>query len=199
MVARRDSGVNRFDDLKGKRVNIGNPGSGQRATMELVMGAKGWTKADFQLVEELPASQQSLALCHDRVQAMVYTVGHPNASVGQAAGLCDAVIVDVSGAAIDRLVSENAYYAYATIPGGMYSGNPNSVATFGVLATVVTSAEMDADLIYSVVKAVFDNLPRLRKLHPAFGGLQPSNMIQDGLSAPFHEGAVRYFKEAGLM
>ncbi len=199
VVARRDSGIRMFEDLKGKRVNIGNPGSGQRATMEVVMQAEGWTKSVFSLANDLPASQQSLALCHDRVQAMVYTVGHPNASVGQAAGLCNAIIVEVKGPAIDRLVDENPFYSYTEIPGGIYSGNPDPVVTFGVKATVVASARLDADTVYTVVKTVFDNLDRFRKMHPAFGALEPAGMIKDGLSAPLHKGAVRYYLERGLM
>ena len=149
VVARRDSGIKTFEDLKGKRVNIGNPGSGQRATMEVVMEAMGWDKGVFSLANELPASQQSLALCHDRVQAMVYSVGHPNASVGQAAGLCDAIIVEVKGPAIDKLVADNPFYAYTQVAGGIYVGNPEPVKTFGVKATVVSSASVDADTIYA--------------------------------------------------
>jgi TRAP transporter TAXI family solute receptor len=198
VVARRDSGILSFDDLEGMRVNIGNPGSGQRATMETVMAAKGWDKSVFALANELPASQQSLALCHDRVQAMVYTVGHPNASVAQAAGLCDARIVEVSGPEIDKLVAENPYYAYTEVPGGIYPGNPEPVVTFGVKATVVSSAKVDEATIYAVVKAVFDNLSDMKKMHPAFGNLQPEDMISDGLSAPLHDGASRYFSETGL-
>ena len=109
------------------------------------MEAKGWDKSVFSLANELPASQQSLALCHNRVQAMVYTVGHPNASVGQAAGLCDAVIVEVQDPTIDKLVEDNPFYAYTVVPGGIYNGNPDPVTTFGVKATVVTSARVDAD------------------------------------------------------
>ena len=199
VVARRDSEIRTFDDLQGKRVNIGNPGSGQRATMEVVMEAKGWDKSVFSLANELPASQQSLALCHDRVQAMVYSVGHPNASVGQAAGLCDAIIVEVKGPAIDKLVDENPFYAYTQIAGGIYVGNLDPVTTFGVKATVVSSAAVDADTIYSIVKAVFDDLDKFKKMHPAFGNLEPERMIRDGLSAPLHEGAERYFREQGLM
>lgn len=199
VVARDDAAIQHFDDLKGKRVNIGNPGSGQRATMEVVMAAKGWTKNDFVLAEELPAEQQSFALCHGRVQAMVYTVGHPNASIGQAAGLCGAIIVEVTGETIDKLVAENPYYAYTTIPGGMYEGNPEGVTTFGVKATVVSSSDVDSDLIYAVVKAVFDNLEDLRRMHPAFGLLDARSMAHDGLSAPLHEGAARYFREKGLL
>ncbi len=199
VVARQDAGIRMFRDLKGKRVNIGNPGSGQRATMEVVMQAEGWTKSVFSLANDLPASQQSLALCHDRVQAMVYTVGHPNASVGQATGLCNAVIVEVKSPAIDKLVEDNPFYAYTEIPGGIYSGNPDPVVTFGVKATVVASAKLDADTVYTVVKTVFENLNRFKKMHPAFGGLEAGGMVKDGLSAPLHEGALRYYKERGLM
>ena len=199
VVARRDAGINSLDDLQGKRVNIGNPGSGQRGTMEVVMAAKGWDKSVFSLANELPASQQSLALCHDRVQAMVYTVGHPNASVGQAAGLCDAIIVAVKGPAIDQLVAEHPFYAYTEIPGGIYSGNPEAVSTFGVKATVVSSAQVDAEIIYTIVKTVFENLDDFKKIHPAFSGLSPEHMVRDGLSAPLHEGARRYYQEKGLL
>jgi len=199
VVARRDSEIESLDDLKGKRVNVGNPGSGQRATMEVVMAALGWTTDDFALVESLPADQQSLALCHDRVQAIVYTVGHPNASIGKAIGLCDALIVEVGGPAIDKLVAERPYYAYTEIPGGIYNGNDESVKTFGVKATVVASADLDADTAYAIVKTVFENLDRFRGMHPAFGTLEAKPMVTDGLTAPLHEGAVRYYKEKGLM
>jgi hypothetical protein len=199
LVARADAGIKAFDDLKGKRVNIGNPGSGQRATMEVVMAEKGWDKRVFALANELPASQQSLALCHDRVQAMVYTVGHPNPSVEQAARLCQARIIEVKDADIDRLVETNPYYTYTQVPGGIYMGNPEPVTTFGVVATVVASAKMDADTAYAIVGAVFDNLEEFKKLHPAFSTLDAKSMARDGLSAPLHEGALRYYKEKGLL
>lgn len=199
IVARRESGVRRLQDLAGRRVNVGNPGSGQRATMDVVMQAMGWTLKVFSLANDLPASQQSLALCHDRVDAMVYTVGHPNPSVGQAAGLCDSVIVEVKGPEIDKLVAENPFYAYTEVPGGIYVGNPQPVATFGVKATVVSSAGVDADTVYTVVKTVFENLEAFKKMHPAFGTLEPGRMVRDGLSAPLHEGALRYYREAGLL
>ncbi len=198
VVARRDAGFQKLDDLKGGRVNLGNPGSGQRATMAVVMAAKGWSEDDFLLAEALPASQQSLALCHGRIQAMVYTVGHPNASIAKATGLCDAVILEVKDKAIDRLVAENPFYAYTEVPGGVYPGNPDPVTTFGVKATVVSTAEVDPEVVYEVVKAVFDDLDAFRQAHPAFGTLTASAMAKDALSAPLHDGALRYFKESGL-
>ena len=199
VVARRDANINTFDDLEGKRVNIGNPGSGQRGTMEVLMAAKGWDQSIFSLANALPASQQSLALCHNRVQAMVYVVGHPNPSVAQAVRLCQAVIVPVTGPAVDKLLSENPFYARIQVPGGIYPGNPEPVPTFGVKATVVASTKLDPDIVYTIVKTVFENLDEMKKLHPAFRTLDKTKMVSDGLSAPLHEGAIRYYQEQGLL
>ncbi len=199
LVVRRDAGISDLDGAEGRRINIGNPGSGQRATMEVVMKAMGWTKKNFQLVEELKASEQSFALCNNRIQAMVYTVGHPNESVSKAVRLCNATIAPVKNAQIDKLVADNLYYTYTSIPGGLYPGIDNPVRTFGVKATVVASADMSEETAYQIVKAIFDNLDRYRKLHPALNVLRPEQMIKDGISAPLHDGAVKYFMERGLM
>ena len=199
IVARADSGIKTFDDLKGKRVNIGNPGSGSRDTMEIVMNAKGWTLDDFALASELKPAEQSQALCDNKIDAMLYVVGHPSGSIQEAVSSCDSVLVEVAGPEIDKLVADNPYYRVATIPGGMYRGNPDDVQTFGVGATFVSSTATDADVVYNVVKAVFENFDDFKKLHPAFAILKKEEMVKDGLSAPLHDGAVKYFKEAGLM
>ena len=199
VVARKDSGVTDFMQLKGKRVNIGNPGSGQRGTMEVLMGALGWTKDDFKLASELKSSEQSKALCDNKVDAMVFTVGHPSGSIKEASTSCDSVLVNVTGPAVDKLVSDNDYYRTATVPGGMYRGTDTDTQTFGVGATFVTSAKVPEEVIYQVVKAVFENFDDFKKLHPAFANLKKEEMIKDGLSAPLHKGAAKYYKEAGLM
>ena len=199
VVARADSGIRNFGDLKGKRVNVGNPGSGQRGTMEVLMEASGWKMSDFALASELKSSEQSMALCDNKIDAMVFTVGHPSGSITEATTSCDSVLVNVTGSAVDKLVAENDFYRTATIPGGMYNGNPNDIKTFGVGATFVTSTRTPANVIYQVVKAVFENFDTFRKYHPAFRILDKRQMIKDGLSAPLHAGAVKYYKEAGLM
>ena len=199
VVARADAGIKNFQDLKGKRVNIGNPGSGQRSTMDVVMTALGWTKDDFKLASELKPAEQSAALCDNKVDAIIYTVGHPNGSIQEASTSCDSVLVNVTGPEIDKLVADNAYYRKATIPGGMYRGSDADCQTFGVGATFVSSAKVPEDVIYNVVKAVFENFDEFQKLHPAFVVLKKEEMIKDGLSAPLHDGAVKYYKEAGLM
>ena len=199
VVARADAGIKSFDDLKGKRVNVGNPGSGQRGTIEVLMKEYGWTMDDFELASELKASEQSKALCDNKIDAMVYVVGHPSGSIKEATTSCDSVIVNVAGKEVNKLVADNPFYRTATIPGGMYSGSPEDVQTFGVGATFVSSTKVSDDLIYNVVKAVFENFETFKKLHPAFANLKKEEMVKDGLSAPLHPGAVKYYKEAGLM
>jgi TRAP transporter TAXI family solute receptor len=199
VVARTDSGIKNFQDLKGKRVNIGDPGSGQRATTEVVIAKYGWTIEDFKLASELKAAEQSSALCDNKVDAIVYVVGHPNGSIKEATTACDAVVVNVTGKEIDEIIADNPYYRTAVIPAGMYRGSDVDTKTFGVGATFVSSAKVPADTIYQVVKAVFENFDDFKKLHPAFANLKKEEMIKDGLSAPLHDGAIKYYKEAGLM
>jgi TRAP transporter TAXI family solute receptor len=199
VIARNDAGIETFDDLKGKRVNVGNPGSGQLATMEVVLAAKGWTMADFALASELKPAEQAAALGDNKVDAIVYTVGNPNGSIQEAVSTVEAHLVPVTGPEIDKLISENPYYAKAVIPGGMYPGTPDDVETFGVKATFVTSADVPDEVVYEVVKAVFDNFDRFKKLHPAFENLKEEEMIKDGLSAPLHPGAIKYYTERGWM
>ncbi|MCU7796261.1 MAG: TAXI family TRAP transporter solute-binding subunit [Candidatus Thiodiazotropha sp. (ex Semelilucina semeliformis)] len=198
VMARDDSGIKTFKDLQGKRVNIGNPGSGQRGTMEVLMQKLGWTKASFKLAAELKATEQARALCDNKIDAMIYTVGHPNASIKEAATACDAHLVPVDGPVVEALIDANPYYATATVPGGMYRGSDGDTQTFGVKATLVTSSKVDENVVYELVKVVFENLDNFRELHPAFKHLQAADMLK-GNSAPFHPGALKYYKEAGLL
>ena len=199
VVARADAGITNFDDLKGKRVNIGNPGSGQRGTMEVLLEAKGMSTDDFALATELKAAEQSAALCDNQIDAMVYTVGHPSGSIQEATTACDSVLVTVDGDAVAGLISDHPSYRSATIPGGMYRGNDGDTMTFGVGATFVSSTDVSEEAVYTVVKSVMENIEDFRKLHPAFANLEPKEMATAGLSAPLHPGAAKYYKEAGLI
>ncbi len=199
VVARKDSGINTFDDLKGKRVNVGDPGSGQLATMKVVMEKKGWKMEDFKLASQLKSSEQAQALCDNNVDAIIFTAGHPNGSIKEASTSCDVKLISVNGPVIDKLVEDNAYYAKATIPAGMYKGTDVDVTTFGVGATFVSSTATSEETMYQMVKSVFDNFKRFKKLHPAFNNLKKEDMVVNNLSAPLHDGAAKYYKEAGLI
>jgi uncharacterized protein len=197
VVARKEAAVKSFNDFKGKRFNVGNPGSGTRASAEEMLAAMGWKLSDFSLAAELKADEHGPALCDGKIDGFYYAVGHPSANIQDPTTSCGAQLVGLTGAAVDKLVAEKPYYAKATIPGGLYPNNPNPTQTYGVLATVVASSKAPADTVYQVVKAVFDNFDEFKRLHPALANLKPENMVKDGLSAPLHEGAARYYKEKG--
>ena len=201
--ASKKSKIKDFADLKGKVVNIGNPGSGQRGTMEELMKAMGVDNSFFKSVTELTSSEQVKALCDGKIDAFGYSVGFPNGAMTEAATCkAKATPINLTGPEIDQLISGNDYYAKAVIPKSTYSSMKKDATTFGVKATVVTSADVSEELVYLVTKAVFENLEGeygFKDQHAAFKFLNPKDMIKDGLSAPLHPGAIKYYKEAGLM
>jgi len=199
VVVRKESGITSFSGLKGKKFNVGNPGSGTRATLDELIAEMGWKLSDFALASELKADEHGPALCDGKIDGFFYLVGHPSANIQDPTTVCGAKLVSVTGPAVDKLVKANSYYAYATIPGGLYPNNPQETKTYGVLATFVSSSKVPSDTVYQVVKAVFDNFDEFKKLHPAFQVLKPENMIKDGLSAPLHDGAARYYREKGWL
>ncbi|MEE3169410.1 MAG: TAXI family TRAP transporter solute-binding subunit [Pseudomonadota bacterium] len=199
VVASKGSGIKTFKDLEGKRVSVGNPGSGQRATAEILMEEMGWGMDKFALAAEIKAAEQSQALCDGNIDAFFYTVGHPSGAIKEATTSCDSVIVSVDNEATETLIEENPYYRKAVIPGGMYRGSDEDVTTFGVAATFVSSTDVPDDVVYAVVKAVFENFDSFKRLHPAFANLNKEEMVSDALSAPLHPGAAKYYKEAGLI
>jgi TRAP transporter TAXI family solute receptor len=199
IASRKEANVNKFEDFKGKRFNIGVPGSGQRATMEVLLPAIGMKNADFSLTSELKPDEHGAALCDNKIDGFAFVVGHPAANIQDVTTTCGARLVNVTGPGVDKLIAAYPYYAKATIPGGMYANNPNPTTTFGVVASIVSSAKVPDEVVYTMVKSVFENFDEFKKLHPAFGNLDPKSMIKDGLSAPLHNGAVKYYKEKGWM
>jgi len=199
VVARKEANITKLDDLKGKRVNIGNPGSGTLASMKELLGTLGWSEKDFSLAAQLKADEHGPALCDNKIDAFFYGVGHPSANIQDPITSCGAKLVTLAGPAVDKLVAAYPFYAKVNIPGGIYPGHPNPTPTYGVMATMVSSAKVPDEVVYIVVKAVFENFDEFKKLHPAFAALDPKNMIKDGVSAPLHGGAVKYYKEKGWM
>jgi len=197
VLARKELNAKNFTDMKGKKFNVGNPGSGTRASMEELLAALGWKLSDFALASELKADEHGAALCDGKIDGFYYGVGHPSANIQDPTTTCGAKLVSVTGPAVDKLIAEKPYYAKASIPAGLYPNNPQETETYGVLATLVASSKTSPDTIYIVVKAVFDNFDEFKKLHPALANLKPEEMVKNGLSAPLHEGAARYYKEKG--
>lgn len=197
VVVRKELKAQSLTDLKGKRFNVGNPGSGHRAGADDMLAAFGMKTSDLSLASELKADEHGPALCDGKIDGFVFAIGHPSANIQDPTTACGAKLLPLQGDNVKKLVAEHSYLAKATIPGGTYPGNPQATDTYGVLATFVTSAKTPSDTVYAVVKQVFNNFDDFKKLHPAFAHLKPEDMVANGLTAPLHDGAARYYKEKG--
>ena len=199
VIARADTGIRDFGDLRGRRIGIGKTGAGYTVTRDVVLGYYGWTISDADRVLEVGPAEQDLALCSNKVDAIVFAAGHPNGLAQEATTECRARLVRVAGPPIDRLLAAHSYYVASVIPGGLYPGNPTNVATFGTLAMLIAESRQPDALAYAVVKAVFDNFADFRRLHPALATLRREDMVPSEAVIPIHSGALRYYREAGLL
>jgi TRAP transporter TAXI family solute receptor len=197
IVARREVGIRSAAELRGRRINMGSPGSGERVGMERIMAALGVSRSDFAEVHELSLAEQHRALCANELDAIVYSVGHPNGLIQDVVRMCRGVLVDVSGPSIDAMLSRHREYHRAVIRGGTYLDNPTDVQTLGVRAVIVTTTRLSDALAYEITKAVFDNLDDFRHLHPLFAVLSVDDMVDVAGRAPIHTGAARYYRERG--
>ncbi|MAH83313.1 MAG: C4-dicarboxylate ABC transporter substrate-binding protein [Rhodospirillaceae bacterium TMED8] len=199
IVTRADSGIKIVDDLAGKRVSIGEPGSRSEAIWTVMWRAMGKTDSDLTIAARMKSLETPAALCDNKIDAFFWLAANPATLNREAAMICDVKFASVDNALIAKLVSSRSFYRWATIPGGMYRGNPEDIKTFGVGATLVTSTRTSINAVYNVVKAVFDNFEEFKKKHPTFSVLSEREMMRDGLSAPLHLGAIKFYKERGWM
>ena len=198
-VVAKPPGIRNFDDLAGKWVNVGNPGSGQRATLNSLLEMKGETEDIFALASELKPTDMSRVMCSGKLDAFLYVVGHPSQAIDEAIRGCGAHLVNVAGPEVDSLIEQMPYYGVTVIPGGTYAHNPDDIVTFGVRATLLSRKDVDEERVYQLVKAVFEHLDAFRRSHPSLVTLTPSAMVREGLTVPLHAGARRYYEEVGLL
>ena len=199
VIARADTGIRDFQDLRGKRIGIGTTGAGYTFTRDVVLASYDWVISDAERVLELGPTEQNEALCSNKVDAIIFSAGNPNGLTQDATTGCQARLVRVAGPRINRLLATHPYYVASVIPGGMYAGNPDDVPTIGTLAVLVTSSDQPDALAYAVVKAVFDNFADFRRLHPALSSLAIKQMVPSEAVIPIHPGALKYYREAGLI
>lgn len=196
VVVRADSGIESFEDLKGKRVNLGNPESGQRNTMDLVLSELGWTYNDFKVASELQASEMSEALCSGRIDAFIYTVGHPNTSIGEATTFCESRLISLPSSLIQRFSEKYPFYKAGKIKGGIYRGNPSSVETFQLSAIFVTHRALPDHIARELTKVIYENFDQFRGMHPALNHISKTSAFENsGRLAPMHNEAKKYLNE----
>jgi hypothetical protein len=200
LVASAASGIEDLADIEGKRINIGNPGSGHRSNAADILGAAGIDLDSDIQAEGMKAAESPKMLQDGRIDAFFYTVGHPNGAITEAsAGRVPVRIVPITG--MESLIERHPYYARSRIPASLYpkTTNEEDIETIGVMTTLVTSTDVPEQVVYEITKAIFENLDSFRQMHPAFADLNPGEMVGNGISIPHHDGARRYFLEAGLL
>ena len=199
-VAAEDAGIKTLADAKGKVINLGNPGSGNRQNAIDVLQAAGINIEKDLKGEGIKAADAPRMVQDGRIDGFFYTVGHPNGNIKEAtAGKRKCRIVSLPD--IAPLTKAFPYYSLTHIDMSQYPEATNKdedVTTVGMLATLVTSAKVPDDVVYAVTKEIFENLDEFKKLHPALAGLTREGMLE-GLTAPLHPGAEKYYKEAGLI
>ncbi|ABD44977.1 TRAP transporter solute receptor, TAXI family protein [Ehrlichia chaffeensis str. Heartland] len=197
IVVKKSSNISVIDDIKGKRVNIGSPGTGVRVAMLKLLGEKGWTKKDFSVMAELKSSEQAQALCDNKIDVMVDVIGHPNASIQEASATCDIKFIPLDDRLIDDLHAKYPYYQKDIISGGLYNDSPD-IQTVSVKASLVTTTELSNDLAYKIVKSIATHLRELRSITGALKTLTVQDMAKSSIT-PMHDGAERYYKEIGAI
>ena len=197
ILARPDSGVIGVDSLRGKRINIGSPGSGTRDTWNEMEVALGLQHSDFSLVSELRQDAAAEMLCSNELDVSVQMIGHPSETIQGQVKACELIIVPATGSKIDQLVIDRPYFVPSIIPGEVY-GLPSDVLSFGGKATLVTTAAVSDVDVESLTKAVIAGLESLRASQAALSGLRIEDMIRHSLTAPLHDGAKRAYQELGL-
>jgi len=198
-VVSEESGIQSLKDAKGKIINIGDPGSGHRQNAIDVFNAVGLDYQKDFTAESLKPADAPRMLHDGRIDGFFYTLGHPNANIKEATtGKRKARIVPIEN--VDSLMEDFPYYSVGYIDMSHYAQavNGGKVPTIAMLATLVTSSKVSADVVYAVTKEVFENLDEFKALHPALASLTKETMLE-GLTAPIHPGAMKYYREVGLM
>lgn len=197
LVIRKDAGIDSLDELKGKRINAGTPGSSQHQMVKTILDAKGWTRKDFSLMDELPESQSQadMAFCHGTIQAMAHIGVHPDPSVQQLFKLCNANLVGIDDSDIQELISRHPAFTKVSLKGGIYPDRADAITTLATSTLLVSSQVLDEDTVYGIMEALYNSRKQLMSAHPALAGINDKGAGDPQLGLVRHPGAVKYFSE----
>jgi TRAP transporter TAXI family solute receptor len=199
LIARDGAGIENFEQIKGKRVGAGPADSGQRILFEILAAGVGWRLQDLGTINSAAPEEAAQAFCAGELDAILIMGNHPNGLTQRLLNGCKGRLVPINGPAVAKMLTERRYYALATIPAGLYGAAQPEVATLGVRATLVTTDKVPSEIVYGLVRAVAENFADFTAQHPGLGTIRREEIAEYGLTAPMHEGAVRYFREAGLI
>ncbi len=198
LLARASSDVKGMEDLAGKQLDIGKPGTGRRAAVDDVLAAMGWDLGKFKLASELPEAEAINALCGGKLDALALAGITPDRNVTLAMRSCPLKIVPITGAVAEKLIAAKPYYSVVTVIKGSYPGVNADVPSIGLRVILLASGKIPEKDAYTIVKSVADNLDAVRKLHSSFASINRAGLAKAGIAAPLHDGAAKYYREAKL-
>lgn len=198
ILARQGAGIESPADLKGKRVNLGRPGSFQRAMAEMVLEAVGLSEGDLSPAVELDLAEEAAALCEGNIDAAFFTGIHPMAEASVAVDECNATLVPVKGKPLEAWLKRNPWMSKATLRKGTYDGVNDDIASLQLRAVLAAPSRVPAEEVYDLLKALHANFPAFTRLHPVLKGLGKGETAKDGIAIKLHDGAEKYYSETGL-
>lgn len=199
LVARADAGIETVSDLAGKKVSLDEPGSGTLVDAKLILEAYGLSEDDIS-AEYLKPDQAADRMRDGAMDAFFFVGGYPAGAIAELASQHDVKLIPITGAEAEKLLGEYTFFAADNFPAGTYEGQDGEVPTISVGAQFVTSADQPEELVYEITKALYnDNTQKLFAAGHAKGKLITLDSATDGAGIPFHPGAEKYYREAGMI
>jgi TRAP transporter TAXI family solute receptor len=197
VVVRADSPMKTFGDLKGKKMGVGAPGSGTEANFRQLLDAYGMKKEDVN-AQYLSFSESAEAFKDKHIDAFIVTAGIPNAGIMDVSTQNEIRILDIPSDVAGKMTQKYPFLAGVKVPANTYKGQTADVSTVAVNAVLIAGSQLKDDMVYNLTKALFENQAELASAHAKGKELNAQYAVQ-GVSIPFHPGAVKYYKEKGLM
>lgn len=197
IVVAKDSPVQSFHDLVGKKVGVGPPASGDEAVFRELMSVAGYTYDDFE-PQYISFSEQSSAFKDRQLDAMTFTAGVPTSGILDVASVKDVRLIPLDGELRENLLKKFPYYTKGIIPKGTYPGQDTDVETIIMPAYLVCSSDLSDEHVYAMLSALYENLDELAKAHAQGKNITLEGALQ-GSSIPLHPGAEKFYREKGLL
>lgn len=198
LVVNQAAGIEKLQDIHDKRINIGNPGSGNEATAKILLEEANIKLEDLALAEKLTATECPRALQDKKIDGYFYMVGHPTANIREAANLVDIDILPLAGEMVDSMIKKYPYFSKGIIPGEVYNGIEEEVPSFGVKAVLITHVNESDNVVKIILESVVNNFEAFKRLHPSYQTITKESLVE-GVSAPLHPAAEAFFEKEGLL
>lgn len=195
IVTLADSGISGLDDLKGKRVSVGAPGSGTEVNAKAVLTSNGISYDDFE-PQRLNFNETADALRDGDIAAGFWSVGPPTSSILNLAATRDIKMLSLTDAQVAAATEEEPVFAPYTLKAGLYEGMDEEVPTISIPNVLVVNAAMDEEMAYQITKNMFEHVDDLIAVHPAANDTTPEFALSS-TPIPMHPGAIRWYEEAG--